>query len=280
MKQLQLITVIIIVYFLLKILLNHLGLSVLFQPIKANMHYNIDINKHQQRLRFKLGDSVTLTELNIPTQDGEMLKGYCLNNPTQSNCYIFSHGNAGNIYDRIHMLYTLGQIGSVIIYDYRGYGMSTGSPSESGVFRDVLDTWNYATDELNFDKNTIVFIGESLGASISSWIGSYLAMKDSSYHPAKLIMVAGFSSLKDIVQDLHGSYISHFTDNEFASKQYLEKIGTKFPVLILHSQDDELIPYKHHKELLKFNSAAIHYSIKGAHGSPEYSIDILNLIKS
>ena len=75
---------------------------------------------------------------------------------------LFFHGNAGNMGDRLMSLETFHALGlSVLMIDYRGYGLSTGRPTEKGTELDALAAWNYLTAELAVPPQRIIVFGRS-----------------------------------------------------------------------------------------------------------------------
>src|SRR6266545_867946 len=83
---------------------------------------------------------------------------------------IWFHGNAGNITERGPMATELARRGiSVLLFDWRGYGKSEGSPSESGLFCDALAAYDFARTKTNGD---IVLYGESLGGPYAAYVAT------------------------------------------------------------------------------------------------------------
>ena len=105
----------------------------------------------------------------LHTADGERLHGWFVPAPAAKATVLFFHGNAGNISHRIgylSMFYRLGY--STFIFDYRGYGESSGKPTEQGTYRDAVAAWQYVTEKKSIPPADIVLFGESLGGAIAS----------------------------------------------------------------------------------------------------------------
>ena len=80
----------------------------------------------------------------LPTADGEMLDAWWVPAEDARGAVLFFHGNAGNISHRLDYLLLFNRMHySTLIVDYRGYGRSTGSPSEEGTYRDADAAWDY-----------------------------------------------------------------------------------------------------------------------------------------
>jgi uncharacterized protein len=180
-------------------------------------------------------------ELN--TSDGERLSGWFIpaskQNPLGKATILYSHGNAGNIGDRLQRLPIYkGLDVSVLLYDYRGYGKSTGTPSENGTYIDIETFWQYLIDVKKVPPAQVIAYGESLGGGVAS----YLADKEPSM--GGLILSATCTSVKDRAQELYPylpiSLISRFN---YDTRSRLPKLN--IPILIFHSRDDEVFPFSH-----------------------------------
>jgi fermentation-respiration switch protein FrsA (DUF1100 family) len=106
----------------------------------------------------------------ITASDGVTLHGWWLPAPSEERCgvAIYLHGNAGSIAGR-------GGIGreisdaalDVLFLDYRGYGASAGSPSETGFYRDADAAWLHVREERGIAPDRIVLFGESMGGAVA-----------------------------------------------------------------------------------------------------------------
>ena len=86
-------------------------------------------------------------DLTLTTADGISIAAWYVPAEPESATVIFCHGNAGNISDRLVTLEILNRLGlSVLIFDYRGYGRSTGKPDESGTYLDAEAAWRYLVE--------------------------------------------------------------------------------------------------------------------------------------
>src|SRR3989338_500216 len=181
--------------------------------------------------------------LKIRTEDGEMLDGWFVPAPAGRGTLLYLHGNGGNIGHRVDIIRTFHSLGfGVLIFDYRGYGRSTGKPSEEGTYRDALAAWNYLTQERRIPAQHIVLFGESLGGSIAAWLAER--------HPPRALMIyAAFTSVPDMAKVLYPflptGLIARY---RYDTRAALARVHS--PLLILHSTEDEIIPYSHAQELL------------------------------
>ena len=130
---------------------------------------------------------------------------------------------------------------NTLLVDYRGYGESSGEPSETGTYRDATASWSWLTVTRGVKASDVVIFGESLGGGIATW----LAAREK---PRALILASAFTSIPDLGAEIYPwlpvRWLSRIHYNNFAN---LERINV--PVLIAHSRDDEIIPYAHGKRL-------------------------------
>ena len=189
--------------------------------------------------------SLAFERVTLPTEDGAQLAAWWIPAPTSAparGTVLLFHGNAGNIAHRLDyatMFYGMGY--NLLLVDYRGYGESTGEPSEQGTYRDAKVSWSWLTQARGFKPSDIVIFGESLGGGIATWLVAREA-------PRALILASTFTSIPDLGAEIYPwlpvRWLSRIDYNNLAN---LEKINV--PVLIAHSPNDDIIPYAHGKRL-------------------------------
>lgn len=174
--------------------------------------------------------------LDLITKDGISINAWFIPSESPRATIIFSHGNGGNISHRLEKLRMLNRLNlDVLIYDYRGYGLSKGSPDEDGLYLDAQAVYSYLVNDKKVQPEDIIAFGESLGAAVSV----DLALR---HKLGGVIIEEGFTSVKDIA--MH--YLPFIPSIIYRSKyNSLEKIGhVSAPKLFFHSVDDEIIPYE------------------------------------
>ncbi|MGQ0594169.1 MAG: alpha/beta hydrolase [Gammaproteobacteria bacterium] len=180
--------------------------------------------------------------IEIRARDGVRLSGWYIPAAEARLTVLFLHGNAGNISHRLMALHALHGLGlAVLILDYRGYGESSGSPSEEGTYRDALAGWEYLTTTLDIAADRVVLFGESLGGAVATWIATR-------EHPAGLILESTFTTM----HELAGRFYPYFPARLLLRVEYptLERLPrVRCPVLVIHSPDDEIVPYEHGERL-------------------------------
>lgn len=183
-------------------------------------------------------------EVSLETSDGLKISGWYLEAENEKGVLLFCHGNAGNISHRLDSIKIFNSLNlSVLIFDYRGYGKSEGKPSEQGTYIDAEAAWDYLIKIKRKSPESIILFGRSLGGAIAAEI----AMRK---NPGYLILESNFTSVPGIGKDLYPwlpvKLISKFN---YAT---IEKISSiKCRKLIIHSPDDEIIPFAHGQKLFE-----------------------------
>ncbi len=182
---------------------------------------------------------VTLT-----TEDNVMIKGWYLPAPNRRGTLLFFHGNAGNISHRLESLKLLHSLGlAILIIDYRGYGHSQGHPTEAGTYLDAQAAWRYLTIQRQVAAREIIIFGRSLGGAIAAQLATQT-------QPGALIIESAFTSIPDVAMELYSflpvRWLARF---QYPTRRFLQAVTC--PVLIIHSRDDEIIPFAHGQALFE-----------------------------
>jgi len=172
---------------------------------------------------------------------------------------LFCHGNAGNISHRLESIEIFHRLGlNIFIFDYRGYGQSEGKPTEQGTYEDASVAWRYLTQQRQVNPNEIIVFGRSLGGAVASWLAQ-------SHSPGALILESTFTSLADIAASLYPYLpVRLLLRFKYNTAEYLGKVNC--PVLIVHSRDDEIMPFSHGCRLFEMASEPKKFlEISGTH---------------
>jgi len=183
-------------------------------------------------------------EVWLETEDDERLHAWWVPHPEPVAVLHFSHGNAGNISHRLDSLRIFHSLGlSVLMYDYRGYGQSSGSANESGLYLDAEAAWRWLIDEVGVAPDRIVLFGRSLGGAVAAELA---ARKN----PAALILESTFTSMPDIAAEIYWWLpVRQLARLQFDARSALA--GSHQPTLIVHSPEDEIVPFSHGLALLE-----------------------------
>jgi len=157
---------------------------------------------------------------------------------------LWCHGNAGNISHRLDNLAKLTDLPvNVFIFDYRGYGKSSGSPDEEGVYRDAEAAYDYLVKRDDIDPNRIVLFGRSLGGAVAV----DLATKRDC---AALILESTFTSAKDMARNAFaGLPLDFVIKSKFNSRRKISRLN--LPILFLHGTSDDIVPFRLGRDLFQ-----------------------------
>lgn len=203
--------------------------------------------------------SLAYESVYFATEDHQKLHGWFIPAPKPRGTVLFFHGNAGNISHRLDSIQIFNQLDlSVFIFDYRGYGNSSGKPGEPGTYQDARAALHYLADKHHLNANQLIYFGRSLGGAIAA----QLAVD----HPPKaLILESTFTSAPDMASQLLPwlplRWLTWFSYNTLARIKTIH-----CPVFIIHSPEDEIIPYKFGRRLYDAaNEPKQFLSIRGGH---------------
>lgn len=211
---------------------------------------------------------------------GEGIEPSILKDPSdhqsQRPVVLFCHGNTGNISHRDYVIELCHHMHlSLLIFDYQGYGYSSGQPTLDSVCQDGEDAYKYLTTELGVSSDRIIIWGESLGGAVATNIAS-------KYPCSRLLLMATFADLSSLAWDKGGiagklSYPFLFLRN-YSNCDKIHRV--KAPIFIAHSSEDEIIPYSHAEKL--YSSIPHQWKMlvktKGGHGTPVMTKEFLENI--
>ena len=204
-------------------------------------------------------------DLTLQTIDNEKINAWYIptnkSNKEPTKTVLFFHGNAGNISHRLETIKIYNNLGlDFLIFDYRGFGISTGKPSEQGTYLDADSVWKYLIEERKLEPKDIIIAGRSLGGGV----GAELAKK---VHPALLILESTFTSMTEVSTKHYpfmptGLIVKH----EYETNLKLKDIHC--PIVLVHSINDEVIPYEHsQRNYAAANEPKQFIELRGGHGS-------------
>ncbi|MFZ5433514.1 MAG: alpha/beta hydrolase [Calditrichota bacterium] len=196
---------------------------------------------------------------------------------------LYCHGNKKNIeeyWNRVELFYQMGL--RCLIFDYRGFGMSEGEPTASGLYADGDAALHYVQDSLDVDSTQLVLYGFSLGNVIS------IDLAAGSLTPHCLIAEAPFASAEALLQnstllDIPGSLV---IDDDLNNAERIREIRTR--LLLIHGVADDFIPWESHGRVVYENApqpkelelvpGANHTDIPWIMGVENYQNRILNFL--
>lgn len=197
----------------------------------------------------------------LQSSDGTRLHGWYIPHSDSNRVLLFFHGNAGNISHRGESVMIFHRLGlNVLIIDYRGYGQSEGKPGEAGLYNDARAAWQYLIKTKGFAKGDIIIFGRSLGGSVATNLAAEV-------QPGALIVESVFSSVKDMASEAF-PVISYLVPLRFQFNSLEQIKQVTSPLLVLHSPDDEIIPYRLGEKVFQAaNQPKAFVSMHGDHNS-------------
>ncbi len=184
-------------------------------------------------LRFETSDHVQLSGWWVPAESRDKVNAAAT--PTDRLTVLFFHGNAGNISHRLEKLGFFSRRGcNALLIDYRGYGKSDGTPSESGTYLDARAAWEYLTQIRSVSPDRIILFGESLGGAVAIELAGQV-------HPAGVIVESTFTSLVDVAS-IHYPLLPTrwLLRYRYDSISRIGLVGC--PKIHIHGKDDSLVP--------------------------------------
>jgi fermentation-respiration switch protein FrsA (DUF1100 family) len=173
--------------------------------------------------------------IDLKTTDGETLRAWWMPHPHPRAAVLYLHGNGGNLSMWMPVLAGIQQRGfSVLALDYRGYGVSSGDPSEQGLYRDVEAALAHLVERAGAGR-PIVFWGRSLGAVMAAYAASLR-------QPDGLILESGFPDARSVLAGSPLWVLSFVSSYRFPATQWLASV--RCPTLVMHGTVDSIIPFR------------------------------------
>ncbi|KUL82892.1 hypothetical protein ZTR_09015 [Talaromyces verruculosus] len=198
-------------------------------------------------------------DLQIPTPDGESLNALFIRpsnkDPARDITILMFHGNAGNIGHRIPIAKVLTKAlnCNVFMLEYRGYGLSTGTPDEKGLNIDSQTALDYIRNRAETRDTKIVVYGQSLGGAVAI---NLVARNLEKGVIAGLILENTFLCIRKLIPSVFppARYLARLCHQYWSSEDVLPKIEN-IPILFLSGLKDEMIPPSHMSQLFELCKA-------------------------
>lgn len=185
--------------------------------------------------------NLPFSELTPETADGQRLHAWWLPARAPIGHILFAHGNAGNIGDRLPIFALLTAAGfDVLAFDYRGYGRSTGKPSERGTYLDARAARRALLEQPGVEPERVLYLGKSLG-------GAVVAELAVGYPPAGVVLMSTFTGLRDAARSVYPFLPAPLVPAAYPTRRRIGRLRT--PVLLMHGDRDELLPVRHAEQL-------------------------------
>jgi fermentation-respiration switch protein FrsA (DUF1100 family) len=174
-------------------------------------------------------------DLVIETDDGERLHGWWIDARRDSLGHlVLCHGNAGNIGDRVLHAALLTSAGfDVLLFDYRGYGRSSGRPGETGTYHDAKAVLGCLLEQPEADSARVFYLGESLGGAVAL----DLALERP---PAGLVLLSAFTGVRELARLHYPIVPAALVPDAYPTLRRIHELDA--PLLVLHGDRDEIVP--------------------------------------
>jgi abhydrolase domain-containing protein 17 len=183
----------------------------------------------ERLIRFKTTAGEEIAAVHFPAEKGM---------PT----LLYSHGNAEDLGQAIELYQAWHEEGiGVLAYDYPGYGQSSGSPSEATCERAIQASWDHLIRS-GVPASAIVIVSRSVGGGPGVWLASH-------EKPAGVVLISPFTSAFAVPIPF-----PLFPRDRFPNLKRIRTIHT--PLLVIHGENDEVIPVSHGRKLVEKSPAA------------------------
>jgi len=203
-------------------------------------------------------------DIYIPITDNEKIHAWYFPDGESKKAVLFCHGNAGNISHRMETVEFLkGYRVNVLLFDYRGYGLSDGSPTETGVYLDTRAAFDWLVNDRGYKPEDIVVFGRSLGGAAAVDLAANTVC-------GGLVVESSFTSAYEIGKAMFPYFpVRYLLRFRFDSVNKIKEVSC--PVIIMHSPDDEMIPFEMGRKIFEAAREPKSFvELRGGHNSSEY----------
>ena len=256
----QLILIIIFIYFLLLVFLYFYQRNLLYHPNENN--YSGD----------KI--SVNIRKIKISTSDNINLLGwYHEKNLQDYKTLIYFHGNAGSLENRIHKLNHFQDMNiNFLIIAWRGFSGNNGKPSETGLYEDGKSAIDWIKKK-GVKENNLILYGESLGTGVATHLAQNRGF-------GGIILETPFTSMTDAAKKFYPYIpVDLLLKDKFENYKKIKNINS--PLLVMHGEVDQIVPFSMGKKIYEIaNEPKYSYFTKYDDHMMEYDENLVLALKS
>lgn len=183
-------------------------------------------------------------DVEFESTDGETLHGWWYPSDETDMTYLWFHGNAGNVtLYREDLEFLVDLPLQILVFDYRGYGKSTGFPTEEGVYQDGIAAYEHLRNNKNLSPDQLILMGQSMGGGITTYVASHKPC-------AGVILESVFTSVPDLTKNtLPVPYLDRLFQTKLDSLSRISSITA--PLLFIHGTLDQTVPISFGKKLYR-----------------------------
>ena len=225
------------------------------EPLPASHQFELPADVHEVRIDVP-GAQLDASHMRLPHPDGVVF---------------YLHGNGGNLTSWFVNADFYRQLNvDLFMVDYRGYGKSTGHiESEAQLMADVQAAWQSIAPR--YAGKRVIFFGRSLGTGLAAKLAASLTPAQ---RPNLLVLVSPYISMQTMAQELYPFVPSALIRYPLRTDEALKTLGGQTPVLILHGDQDTLIPYRHAETLSRLSSGMTLRPVPGAGHGDVHTYDV------
>jgi alpha-beta hydrolase superfamily lysophospholipase len=216
----------------------------------------------------------TLNEIELETDDSEVLNGWYLTRDNAKATVVYFGGNGFLMVKSRPLIQAYADMDvNLLLFDYRGYGLSSGEPTVEGVKSDAQTAYEFAIDQLSSEDQKIIVHGHSMGAFLSSHISGENQVDG-------YIMESPVSEVKQWTKKLVPWILRPFVRfdiaEEIAAQSNLENVSNvAAPLMIVGGTSDDVTPFSMAEDVYEASASESKTLVEiegGSHNNlPEYS---------
>jgi hypothetical protein len=212
-------------------------LGIYFNQRNLQYHPNKEV---KDVAAYDLGDT---TEIFLTTSDGAKIQTWVHMPKPGMPMTIWYHGNAHHLGQRAEKFKQLIDLGyGFIAPSWQSFGKSDGVPSQAGIYEVARLAIKYS-QQLGFKTEDTILIGESLGSGIASQMATEHKFKG-------VFLITPYTTIADRAQEMYWYLpVKYLTKDNFNNIDNISRINA--PVLIVHGDDDDIIPHSHSQKLFE-----------------------------
>jgi uncharacterized protein len=181
-------------------------------------------------------------ELRLPLGDGTSVTAWWVAGAAEAPVVLYFHGSEGNLTHELTVVHFLNSLGvNALLVEYVGYGWDELRPNEAGCYRTAEAAWAHVTRERGFAEDRVILFGHSLGAAVA-------ARSAAGRSCAGLVLQGGFTSVSDLAARAYPYLpVRPFLRTRMEALEPVRR--SRCAVLVIHSRDDEHVPYEQGRRL-------------------------------
>lgn len=199
----------------------------------------------------------SFANLVVTSHSGHSISAWFIPAENNIGTVLYCRGNKGNMSDDMHVAETWRKLGyNVVLFDYQGYGISTGEPSELNCYDDAESMYNWLRNNRLMNKKIIIH-GKNIGAAVAAKLAKENGCDG-------LVLESPLTSIKDLGKQRFPFIPGFLYYNDFPTSEYVKNVEA--PLLVMHSPSDETVPFSMGQKV--FDSATGHknfFSLEGDH---------------